>query len=289
MTALARVGRPQDQQALERAIEFLRKEQERRRLVVRPLGHQLHLRHLVGAHGVCAGAASARMTRRCGARVDWLMRVRTPTAAGARATTATPAAATGGETTRQHSVPDRLGAARADGGRAGADRRRAARRRISAAHAAGRTACGVIRLHRARIPAGVLSEVPRLLRLFPALGAGGISQPRAARSRSLALNVVGIVCALAAEARHLGSQPSARACSGHSPTEHLSRERNGQLGRRRQVPGRSSTPARKHSRAGVWPEVSIRRCMPGAIFLPSEVVRTRRYGAIRRRSSGGSG
>src|SRR5262249_18162701 len=53
-------------------------------------------------------------------------------------------------------------------------------------------------------PASVLSEVSRLLRLFPALGTFGVSQPGAARSRPLALNAVGIVCALASEARHLG-------------------------------------------------------------------------------------
>src|SRR3954466_94231 len=58
-------------------------------------------------------------------------------------------------------------------------------------------------LHGAWIPARVLSEVSRLLRVLPAVGTLGISQPGAARSRTLVLNTVGIVCALASEARHL--------------------------------------------------------------------------------------
>ena len=76
--------------------------------------------------------------------------------------------------------------------------------RLPVAHAAGRRTVGRSELHRAGLPARVLSQVPRILRLFPALGAGGLPQPGALRSGSLTPNVVGIVCALQAEARHLG-------------------------------------------------------------------------------------
>jgi len=43
VTALARIGRPRTKQALERAIGLLASAIRTRRVVVRPLGHQLHL------------------------------------------------------------------------------------------------------------------------------------------------------------------------------------------------------------------------------------------------------
>src|SRR5262249_18060079 len=70
-------------------------------------------------------------------------------------------------------------------------------------------------LHRPGLPASVLPEVSRLLCILPALGTLVLSQPGAARSRTLALSAVGIVCALASEARHLGL------ISRHEPIESL--------------------------------------------------------------------
>ncbi len=60
--------------------------------------------------------------------------------------------------------------------------------------------------HRAGVPARVLSQVSRLQRLFPAVGARRIPNVDSGRDRSL--NVAGVVAALAAEARALG--PAAR-------------------------------------------------------------------------------
>src|SRR5256885_16154564 len=57
-------------------------------------------------------------------------------------------------------------------------------------------------LHRPGVPASVLPQISRLLRLFSSLGAGGVPHPDTARNHPL--NVVGIVSALAAEARQLG-------------------------------------------------------------------------------------
>src|SRR5208282_1432981 len=64
-------------------------------------------------------------------------------------------------------------------------------------------------VYRAGLPARVLPEVSRLLRLLPVLGAGRLSQRCTDRIHPLSVqghasNVVGIVCALKAEARHLG-------------------------------------------------------------------------------------
>ncbi len=58
--------------ALERAIAYLRQRAGGRWLLVRPLGHQLHLRHLVGAHGAGAGRHSRRRSRRA-PRCGWLL------------------------------------------------------------------------------------------------------------------------------------------------------------------------------------------------------------------------
>ena len=60
VTVLARVGRPQDKPALDRAHRLFARAAGSRWLLVRPLGHQLHLRHLVGADGVRAGTRRSR-------------------------------------------------------------------------------------------------------------------------------------------------------------------------------------------------------------------------------------
>ena len=72
-----------------RAIDFLRRDQTSDGCVVRPLGRELHLRHLAGAARCCAAIGEdidAPYVRR---GVRWLRTTRTPTAAGARASRAT--------------------------------------------------------------------------------------------------------------------------------------------------------------------------------------------------------
>ena len=214
--------RPQDAAALERAIAYLRAEQEAGRLLVRPLGHQLHLRHLVGADRLRAGGHAGRTMRRCGAPCGWL--IESPErrmAAGARATTATLQAARASGTSRAASTPYQtawalLGLLAA--GEAASDAVRA-RHRVPAT-AAERRPVERSELHRARFPARVLPQVPRLLRLFPALGAGALPQSRLRREPLIDSDAArrGVVCALRTPrrdtwaARHLRGRGRSR-CS----------------------------------------------------------------------------
>src|SRR5581483_8706198 len=115
---------------------------------------------------------------------------------------------------RQHRAFDRLGAARPDGGgrariRGGAPRHPVAARRPAGGRRAPRRPVVPPELQRAGLPARVLSQVPRLHRLLPAVGADPL--PPAQRAQSLktaatsamAPASVGVVVALAAEARAL--------------------------------------------------------------------------------------
>ena len=97
---------------------------------------------------------------------------RTRTAAGARATTAMRTSAAQREQIRKHALPDRLGAA----WHCWRPARRAPMRCGAASSICMRTqqADGLWsdpELHRARLSARVLSEISRLLRLLPAVGA----------------------------------------------------------------------------------------------------------------------
>ena len=83
-----------------------------------------------------------------------------------------------------------LGGARADGGGRERPSRRGARYRASAGDAEGARALGRGRVHGGRLPARVLSALSRLPRLFPALGAGALSQPVEQPSRRLSLRHV---------------------------------------------------------------------------------------------------
>src|SRR4029077_15831870 len=78
-----------------------------------------------------------------------------------------------------------------------------ARHRIFAAHAAAGRIVERPGLHGSRFSTGVLSALSRLLRLLSAVGTRRLSQPVAGRNP--ALNGLGIVAALAAEARPLGT------------------------------------------------------------------------------------
>jgi squalene-hopene/tetraprenyl-beta-curcumene cyclase len=78
VTLLCRVRREQDKPILDRALRYLRERARRRWFMVRPLGHQSHLRHLVGAHGVGAGATSPHDDPCVRRAVDWLVSVQNP-------------------------------------------------------------------------------------------------------------------------------------------------------------------------------------------------------------------
>src|ERR1700722_10952424 len=95
-----------------------------------------------------------------------------------------------------------MGAAGADGVRRGRRDGTAPRSAFSAALAAGRRAVGPSQLYGAGLSERVLSALPRLLRLLPALGPGPLSPPGTRRQGRL--NVTGVVTALEFEARSLG-------------------------------------------------------------------------------------
>ena len=132
--------------------------------------------YIYGTWSVLAGVRAARVSARTieavRRAVDWLTRRQNADGGWGESNDTYAAerhrAASGGE----HPVPDRLGAAGADGCRAGGSDAVRARRRLSAAHATGADGlwCDPT-LHRAGLPARVLSQVSRLLRLLPALGA----------------------------------------------------------------------------------------------------------------------
>lgn len=132
-------------------------------------------------------------------------------------------------------------------------------------------------LHGTGVPPRVLPEVSRLLRILPALGALGISQPGAARSRSLALNVVGIVCALASEARHLGPTVRLNAPLGSLPdgtlvaTTGMGRSAAA-VGARALIDAGAKALASWGMAGGLDPSLQA-----GAILLPNEVLGNRVY------------
>ena len=189
-----------------RALEFLRARAGAGRLLVRPLGHQLRLRHLVGA--------GARSTRSACRQHDPMVR---------RAVDVAEVAASGpdggwgedcaaywadapqGEDAVEHRLADGLGAARADGGRRGRQPGGRARRRAICSDA--------------QAPDGSWEEehytavgFPRVFYLryhgyravLPALGAGPLPQPDARqRAGHAPRHVVALaaVTGLEAEAR----------------------------------------------------------------------------------------
>ena len=185
VTALALVGRPQDRAGDGACHRVSARRAGGRRLVVRALGNQLHLRHLVGADRRSRRPASAPTMRPCSARSAGSKRGRTSTAAGARATTPTRAGAACRGAHAEQPLPDGLGAAGVAGSRGRAFGCRARRHRIPAAHATCRWTLERSDLYRAGLPASVLSQVSRLLRVLSVLGAGGLPQILELRSRSL--------------------------------------------------------------------------------------------------------
>ena len=221
VTVLARIGRPQDKPALNRALVYLRDQQEAGRLLVRPLGDELHLRDLVGADcprsgrrrcGGSGGAARGRVAASAG-------RIRT--AVGARATTAMPSMLRSGQyfASTPYQTAWALLALLASGEAASEAVRRGSE--SLDAHAAVRRTVERPELHRARLSARVLSEIPWLQRLFPAVGTCNI--PHAESHRNPTLNVAGVVAALTSEARALGPVKRGSRSGGCSRTARSSR------------------------------------------------------------------
>ncbi len=60
VTVLARIGRPEDKEVPAQGGCLLAQRAGTRWLVAGPLGHELHLRHMVGADGFCSGAHRRR-------------------------------------------------------------------------------------------------------------------------------------------------------------------------------------------------------------------------------------
>ena len=72
LEALGALGYRADHPAVARALAYLWQTQEPRRLLVRPLGRQLHLRHLAGPPRPRRRRLPTWTTRRCARAADWL-------------------------------------------------------------------------------------------------------------------------------------------------------------------------------------------------------------------------
>ena len=169
VTVLGLIGRPQDGPVLERAIAYLRAEQEADGSWFGRWGTNyiygtwsvLTAFAQAGVSSGRSGGASRRGLAPHAAEFGWRMgrdqrqlfegRARPPSG--------------------EHAVSDRLGTARPAGGGGSSLRCGAARGESSVAHPGAGRPVERCDIHRARIPARVLPEVSRLLRLLPALGA----------------------------------------------------------------------------------------------------------------------
>jgi squalene-hopene cyclase len=146
-----------------------------RRKLVRPLGHELHLRHLVGVVRAqrrrrrsrrAGNAQSARLADRHPERRRRLGRGRLKLQARLQRLRAR----------AEYRVTDRLGAARPDGLRRRRSSGSGARHRLSHRAAGRRRLLERAALHRDGFPARVLSALPRLCEILPTVGAGALPQ-----------------------------------------------------------------------------------------------------------------
>ena len=145
-------------------------------LVVRPLGHELHLRHLVGAvRAECRRRRSSGPGDAQGGRLA-ACRSRTPTAAGARTRAATSSTTSGYEpapSTASQTAWALLGlmaAGEVDHPASGAGVEYLIR------HTDRKRAVGRAALHGDGLSARVLSALSRLFEVLPALGAGAVPE-----------------------------------------------------------------------------------------------------------------
>ena len=176
---LAQLGEtPGTSPALARATQNLLDRPGSGRELVRPLGHELHLRHLVGPVRAQRGrdrparasnAPRRRLASRHPERGRRLGRRRRELPARLCRLRAGP----------EHRFADRLGPPRPHGRRRGRPCGRGARHRLPVAHARrGRRLAGGA-LHRDRLPARLLPALSRLSEVLPALGSGALPQPHA--------------------------------------------------------------------------------------------------------------
>ena len=128
----ARRARSKQCGRMARALAYLRRDPARGRKLVRPLGHELHLRHLVGA------VRAQRRRRRSGApemrkAVDWLVAIQNDDGGWGEDGASYKLDYHGYERAPSHGVTDGVGAARPDGGRRSRSSGRRARHRLSRA------------------------------------------------------------------------------------------------------------------------------------------------------------
>ncbi len=176
---LAQIGMPADDPVLARALGVPAPRAGGGRKLVRPLGHQLHLRHMVGAVRAERRRRAAHDDPAMRRAVAWLLSVQREDG-GWGEDEESYARRAARPLQGEHAEPDRVGVARPDGGGRGRiiRRSRAASTYLAATQARGwgmaRTA-----VQRRRFPARVLSALPRLSPVFPAAGAGALPQPPA--------------------------------------------------------------------------------------------------------------
>src|SRR5262249_7773706 len=193
-----------------------------RRVLVRPLGHQLHLRHLVGAlrlQRLRRGSAGAAHPQGGGV-AEGVPAVRRRLGRGRRDLLEGPQ----GFRAREHGLADGLGGARPDERRRTRERRRQARRRVPPARPTRRRPLARGLVYGRRFPARLLPALSRLCRLFPGLGARPLPLPPArqfAPGRMGDVAKVGIVVGLPQEAallkQTLGDFAPALTCMGPGP------------------------------------------------------------------------
>ena len=196
VTLLARAGRSEDRAAIERAMAYLRLEQK-------PEGGwfgRWGSNYTYGTWSVLTAFGQVGVPReRSGGGARRAMARALPASRRrlGREQRQLRAAGAGGSRSSHHALPYRLGAARADGRSLRPRRRAPSRHRLSAAHSASRWSLERSVLQCPGVSARVLPALPRLRRLFPAMGAGALSAPQAAR-------IIGVIAALSSEARCLG-------------------------------------------------------------------------------------
>ena len=115
------------------------------RKLVRPLGHELHLRHLVGAVRAQCRGRRPRARRKSASAVDWLVAIQNAGRRLGRGRHELQARLPRLRAGAEHRLADRLGAARPDGGGRGRPSGGRARHRLSVARRRAPTASGTRR------------------------------------------------------------------------------------------------------------------------------------------------
>ena len=176
--------------ALDRGIDYLHAHAGEGGKLVRPLGHELHLRDLVGAVRLQRGRRRSASSAAVRKAVAGSSPSRTPTAAGARTARAT--SSTTKATSRRRARPRRRRGRCLGLMAAGEIDHPAVERGIDylTTHAGhGRLLDGRA-LHRDGIPARVLSALSRLCEVLPALGAGALlAISKAANARTVSVGM----------------------------------------------------------------------------------------------------